>query len=101
LLAVRFDEELSVAHRVADGWLPCPQGVLVTGREGVRRVVGCGDVWGHDGPCAPRHRPSGLVTACGLSLDVLPFVFAPDGCRVCPGCYDDEPAEAVIEQVML
>jgi hypothetical protein len=102
-LAVRFDQELTVAHQVDR--LPCPQGVVITVDEGqrtgsVRQLWPCALPWAHGGVCEPlvggrRH----LSTACGLSLDEIPFVVAPSDCRVCPSCFAEDAA-VIVEEAM-
>lgn len=101
LLAVRFDEELSVAHRIDDGYLPCPQAVVVTlGDVGssYRLVEPCGGEWGHDGECHRRTGDHTAETVCGLSLSLLPFVPAPAGLAPCPECFSEHRTDVHVEE---
>lgn len=100
-LAVRFDEELGVAHRVGSGYLPCPQGVVVD-QGGYRTVKACAMEWGHVGDCTAytAWERRGYSTVCGLDLDALPFVLAPDGLTACPRCFAAEDAAQYVEEAM-
>lgn len=97
-LAVRFDQELSVAHAIeTDSALPCPKGVFSlirdpwVDRNGSRRTVEpCSLVYGHGGNCETGTRSKDWRTVCGLSLDDLPFVPSPGGMKACSACFDGE-----------
>lgn len=111
-LAVRFDQELSVAHAV-DGDLPCPRGILVPvpnpwdqdGHNGVpRRVDPCKLHYGHLFGCSTlastaARRNVATTTVCGLSLAELPFVPSPEGMTPCTGCFDGNEI-SYVEEVM-
>lgn len=109
-LAVRFDQELSVAHAI-NGPLPCPRGVLVaetdpwdtTSRHGTFwNVMPCALDYGHDGDCSTwesgKPYPA-KTTVCGLSVDHLPFVPAPDGMKPYAGCFDGND-EFVVDEAL-
>lgn len=111
-LAVRFDQELSVAHAV-DGDLPCPRGILVAeldpwdldGNRGHRRRVDpCKLHYGHLFGCSTiaattARRKVATNTVCGLSLADLPFVPSPEGMKPCAGCFDGNEI-SYVEEVM-
>lgn len=95
-LVVRFDEELSVAHVIADGALPCPRGVVVTRPHPWTPSLGtewsvkpCSLTYGHNGDCEAGIRDK-VTTVCGLPLSSLPFVPIPDGMPACPDCFDTD-----------